>query len=471
MVSCYLDVDGDGHGTAAGALDPMCVCPAGSVQSADDCDDGDPARFAAQAGAPDQDGDGHCTSAPAMLCTGGGLPPGYVADCPAGTSDTCDDNAAGWVRHDVYADADADGHCSSGAVTLCNDGSIPFGYASSCWAGTRDVCDANPSGFIMVTVYRDYVGDGPGVNATASAFCTDGNPPSGYQWGCPYGTVDDCDNDSARWLRMYLYRDEDQDGACLGTVPTPFGTNGSALPGYSASCPRGNSDCNDRDGNGWAPATCYIDYRDGWCGNQVTALAPTAHAATIRGPRAAARATAATRTLRQRVLPRMANGPSAGHCCTIGCPQPNYMNIPRSAQAPHRELPPGASAAEGPIAADILDDHRALTHPLALEADREPRRHVRRPVTGIASLARPCGTKRARGGAGGTRRAQDLDQHSSASWRPRCEADEQAPGSPPPPRDPRFTPWLTRTEVGSPGAPALASRPSILGLGPGGRYP
>lgn len=168
--------------------------------------------------------------------------------------DQCDTNAGVYYVVTYYPDTDNDGHCSSGTpITACRSTpTAPAGFRLSCPGGTRDDCDSNPSGYINVTVFRDWDGDQRCASATPSVFCTDGSAPAGYRSSCPFGTSDCNDSRADLHTNMTCYADFDNDGACTSSAVQC--TNGvSCEMGYRPSC-TAYSDCND--GNPFANANC-----------------------------------------------------------------------------------------------------------------------------------------------------------------------------------------------------------------------
>ncbi len=145
----YPDADGDGVGTADGAID--CAekrPPAGFVSQAGDCDDGD-ATLSRWWALNDLDGDGIavCDVELEMVC-------GAQDDAPPGASGTttcpgdCDDSdpSVAWL---YYEDRDGDDYGAETGATDCAGSEAPAGFGI--WFGYTPDCDderadVNPSG-------------------------------------------------------------------------------------------------------------------------------------------------------------------------------------------------------------------------------------------------------------------------------------------------------------------------------------
>jgi len=120
-VLCFLDQDGDGFGSdAAASLEPRCGCPAGYVEVAGDCDDGDATRHPDTVWYLDQDGDGVGAVAFAGVSC---VPPDERA-APVG--EDCDDQDA--AVHPGAAEVPYDGvdsDCSGGTDLAVVEGGPP----------------------------------------------------------------------------------------------------------------------------------------------------------------------------------------------------------------------------------------------------------------------------------------------------------------------------------------------------------
>jgi hypothetical protein len=319
--ACYADTDGDGYAPSGAAVSRTCdaMCPAHTTARAPadamstDCNDGDGSVWVTTMAFTDRDGDGHCASAaPVGLCTNGTLPAGYARTCAAGTSDDCDSTPGAWVNRVGYPDSDGDGHCiSSAGSTFCTNGTLPAGYRAGCPGGFTDACDATPGAWVNVAGYPDADGDGRcAVTTTTTAHCTDGSQPAGWRASCP-SPVPDCDDrNAAIYQPATCHQDGDGDGWCgpLGTMN--FCGTGACPAGWAPTCMSG--DCNDA--NPFATSTC------------------TTSGTTI----------------------------STGHCCCIGCGQPDPLNIGYSLCPSHFHLTSCNVVRDtggGPTSATILDAH------------------------------------------------------------------------------------------------------------------
>lgn len=215
----FLDLDGDGYGTAEGTL-AACTPPDGYAASAGDCDDADAS-----------------------------IHPGAEELCN-GQDDDCDGAADPGEITTWYADKDGDGHgdpdvaveacfTPSGFVhdgTDCDDTDpdVHPGAPEVC-DGDDDDCDGRADQGEVERWYVDADGDGFGDPETGEWSC---DPASGWVLD---GT--DCDDTDAEVSPAALEACNAVDDDCDGEVDEDFDEDGDGFGG--ASC--GGEDCDDND--------------------------------------------------------------------------------------------------------------------------------------------------------------------------------------------------------------------------------
>ncbi|HEY0477103.1 MAG TPA: hypothetical protein VGD37_06245, partial [Kofleriaceae bacterium] len=249
----FRDVDGDGHTVASsGTICSGASLPPGysTTPGEPDCNDADPAAFTLVTGFVDSDGDGFGDGPAMAFCTAGTLPAGFApvdGDCaPA--------DPARWTNLPYsFRDADGDGAAVAQVGTVCSGAGLPPGYLVSA-PGDRplDCDDANPAVSIALTIFADVDGDGFGAGPAQLA-CTGGTPPPGFTTS---GT--DCDDrDPTAWVSlMYSAVDFDGDGATVLALGTRC-TAGVLMPPYYAA-PMGN-DCDDGNAAVSVALTTFVD--------------------------------------------------------------------------------------------------------------------------------------------------------------------------------------------------------------------
>jgi len=255
----YADSDGDGHGGDRFTAE-SCEAPDGYVETAEDCDDLDPA-----------------------------VNPDASETCN-GIDDDCDDlidddDAAVSGRDTWYLDADGDGYGVLTSTTQACE--LPDGYADN-----ANDCDDDDATLSPDTVwYADFDGDGAGNPTYTTTSC---ETPSGYvddDDDCDDldatsypgadelcdGADNDCDG-SAETLDSY-YLDQDGDGygdARFTTqdceTPSGYTDNGddcddlaaSAYPGADEVCDGIDNNCDgDTDGSDALDPTTWYEDGDG----------------------------------------------------------------------------------------------------------------------------------------------------------------------------------------------------------------
>ncbi|MBM4365434.1 MAG: hypothetical protein FJ102_04415 [Deltaproteobacteria bacterium] len=217
MATFYADADSDGHGDAAAPTE-ACEQPSGYVESADDCDDTDPAYN----------------------------PGADESDCTDPNDYNCDGSVA-------YADADADG---SPACEDCDDGDAARSplLTESC-NDIDDDCDSevDEDAADATTWYLDADQDGYGVDTTLVA-C---DRPEGY---AEYNG--DCDDATGR------YHPGAEEVDC--TDPNDYNCDGST--GYADADADGFAacqECDDSEASIYPGATEYCDDADNNCDGEI----------------------------------------------------------------------------------------------------------------------------------------------------------------------------------------------------------
>ncbi len=218
---CYLDADGDGHGTDLGTIvqddgDGVCATAAGEAASADDCDDDDPDAFPTQQWFADCDGDGVARPLAVVACAAEDAT--ASSPCAGGTDPT-----GGWSNVDPGASADCDDETADNFPG--NAPTIGDGVDNDCDGGFLDECyldaDRDGHGTDAGTIVQD---DGDGActvaasESTLADDCDDGatdnfpgNTPTigdGVDNDCDGGFLDEC----------YLDADGDGHGTDVGTI-------------------------------------------------------------------------------------------------------------------------------------------------------------------------------------------------------------------------------------------------------------
>jgi len=203
----YLDVDGDGYGSADFSVD-ACSAPSSYVADDTDCDDA------------------HADANPAGTETCDGL----------------DNDCSGDI--DEGFDADGDGYqdesCPTGDDCDDSDAAVNPGAAELCAVGDED-CDGldgddDPDVSDPGTWYLDYDGDGYGTADFSADAC---DAPSGY-----VDNADDCEDASADANPAGTEICDGLDNDCSGDVDEGFDADGDGF--QDESCPDGD-DCDDLD--------------------------------------------------------------------------------------------------------------------------------------------------------------------------------------------------------------------------------
>ncbi len=294
----YTDGDGDGFGDPDTAT-AACEAPTGTVDNAEDCDDGDASVSPDTVWYSDGDGDGFgdlddttaaCEQpedhvADASDCNDGNdtVHPGASESCN-GTDDDCDDatDEDATDASTFYADDDDDGFGDAGSstdacdtpsghttdATDCDDtnGTIHPGADETC-DGVDEDCDgtADDDATDAATWYADADGDGYGDAEDTTEAC---DPPSGT-----VANDEDCDDGDARLSPDTIwYADADGDGQGGAGYTTASCEQPS---GYVADA----SDCDDVDASVYTGADESCNETDDDC-DGATDEGPPADAAT-----------------------------------------------------------------------------------------------------------------------------------------------------------------------------------------------
>jgi hypothetical protein len=275
--SWFADADGDGHGDPGSPVS-ACEQPVDTVESGDDCDDGNAEVFP---GAPER-------------CNG--------------VDDDCDGSVDEALQEWWHADADGDGYGDPDAtLESCDPGSGWVVDASDCDDGRASVhpgaeeqcdlldndCDGEIDEDLGTTWYADGDGDGHGDPDSAAVLCDPGpgwvagatdcddansdiNPDApevcnGYDDDCD-GLIDDLDSDLVDGTTWYADADGDGYGDDGSTTTSCVQPAGSAA--YGGDCDDGDaaynpgaseSDCTDPADYNCDGSTGYSDADgDGW---------------------------------------------------------------------------------------------------------------------------------------------------------------------------------------------------------------
>ncbi|NMO13892.1 MopE-related protein [Pyxidicoccus fallax] len=261
----YRDADGDTYGTSASPLQ-KCSQPAGYVQRAGDCNDGNAS-----------------------------IHPGAAEVCD-GVDNDCDSQVDEGVQFTFYRDADSDTYGTGPATAACTQ---PSGYAqrpgdcndgnASIHPGVTEVCDGVDNdcdaqadeGLPTSTWYRDADGDTYGTSTSPQQKCSQ---PAGYVSNAndcndanasihPGATEvcnavdDDCDAQMDEGVKLTFYRDADSDN--YGSRQTT--TACTAPAGYVSNA----SDCNDANASTYPGAMEVCNDVDDDCDAQVDEGLPT----------------------------------------------------------------------------------------------------------------------------------------------------------------------------------------------------
>ncbi|MBL8909502.1 MAG: putative metal-binding motif-containing protein [Archangium sp.] len=164
LTSSRNDLDGDGACSGAASLDCTGTTPlpgrrfASSCPATDDCNDTNAALFRMMLTRADADGDTYCTGAQVNECSGTNANFGRRFDAACQTPDDCNDGNSGVFRiASVRADADGDMYCAGGASNQCIGSSPPAGLriVTSCLGD--DCRDTNNQATTSCFLVNQYV--------------------------------------------------------------------------------------------------------------------------------------------------------------------------------------------------------------------------------------------------------------------------------------------------------------------------
>lgn len=251
-------------------------CPTGFVAPASsagiDCAPMDATAYRLAAVRADADNDRYCLAAAQQVCVGTTAPAGQRFDTDCEASIDCDDTNANIYRTlQVRADADGDGACAGAPAPSCSGMTPPTGYRliTACTAGD-DCNDTDSSKFRMVSLLPDADADGH-CTATATSVCVGtAGTASGYLPASSCLDQADCNDSSATvWRLMNLGRDQDNDGYCASGALTPTCIGTAAPSGYQLTC-QSTPDC--KDTNPFANVSCtktlLTNQQSKYCGSQ-----------------------------------------------------------------------------------------------------------------------------------------------------------------------------------------------------------
>ncbi|MEZ4318394.1 MAG: putative metal-binding motif-containing protein [Myxococcota bacterium] len=219
MRLCYVDDDGDMHGSTADAPETVAVCANGHAVMADDCDDSN-----------------------ASVYMGASEVPGNTID------ENCDN------QYLCYVDSDLDGYTGGATQTVaaaCT--SLLLGDCldsnATVFPGATELCDGldNDCNLVLPSTEQDsdsdrwlactnYVGTAPNLDGGGDCAPTDPTRNPGVSEVVGNDIDEDCD------LAFDCYQDGDDDGQGSGTV-VPAATGCSTAPLVAANA----NDCDDSD--------------------------------------------------------------------------------------------------------------------------------------------------------------------------------------------------------------------------------